>query len=143
MDGNDIFAVHAAVAEARRLALQTSSPVMIEAMTYRRGHHSTSDDSSRYRDADEVQRATDISDPLVRLDRFLKRIGWMDENAVASIEDEERVAVLRAMEGAEARPKPRLDTMFTDVYHKKPPSLVRQEEELRLYLQRLRAVGGQ
>lgn len=136
MDGNDVFAVHAAVAEARRLALQTSSPVMIEAMTYRRGHHSTSDDSSRYRDADEVQRATDVSDPLVRLDRFLRRMGWMDENAVASIEDEERVAVLRAMEGAEARPKPRIDTMFTDVYHEKPPSLIRQEEELRLHLQR-------
>jgi 2-oxoisovalerate dehydrogenase E1 component alpha subunit len=112
----------------RRPALQSSAPVMIEAMTYRRGHHSTSDDSSRYRDADEV------SDPLVRLDRFLKGAGWMDNNAAASIEDEERVAVLRAMEGAEARPKPRLDTMFTDVYHEKPPHLVRQEEELRWHL---------
>ena len=134
VDGNDLFAVHAAVADARRLALQSSAPVMIEAMTYRRGHHSTSDDSSRYRDADEVRRATDVSDPLVRLDRFLKGAGWMDDNAAASIEDEERVAVLRAMEGAEARPKPRLDTMFTDVYHEKPPHLVRQEEELRRHM---------
>jgi hypothetical protein len=73
-------------------------------------------------------------DPLVRLDRFLKGAGWMDDNAAASIEDEERVAVLRAMEGAEARPKPRLDTMFTDVYHEKPPHLVRQEGELRRHL---------
>ena len=67
---------------------------------------------------------------------FLKRIGWVDENVKASIEDKERVAVLRAMEGAKRQPKPRLDTMFTDVYHKKPPHLARQEEELLQHLKR-------
>eukprot|EP00571_Detonula_confervacea_P007388 CAMPEP_0172313068 /NCGR_PEP_ID=MMETSP1058-20130122/19278_1 /TAXON_ID=83371 /ORGANISM="Detonula confervacea, Strain CCMP 353" /LENGTH=473 /DNA_ID=CAMNT_0013026657 /DNA_START=379 /DNA_END=1800 /DNA_ORIENTATION=+ len=134
VDGNDIFAVHAAVAKARKLALETSTPVMIEAMTYRQGHHSTSDDSSRYRDTDEVQLATDVSDPLVRFDRFLKHFGWMDDNGVASIEDEERIAVIRAMKAAEVRPHPKLDTMFTDVYHEKPPHLVRQEEEMKRHL---------
>lgn len=134
IDGNDIFAVHAAVAKARKLALKTSAPVMIEAMTYRQGHHSTSDDSSRYRDTDEVETATHVSDPLVRFDRFLKNFGWMDESDVKSIEDEERIAVLRSMEAAEARPKPKLDTMFEDVYYEKPPSLVRQEEELKRHL---------
>ena len=39
---------------------------------------------------------------ILRMDRFLRQHGWMDDNAVASIEDEERVAVLRAMEGAES-----------------------------------------
>jgi len=136
VDGNDIFAVHAAVAEARKLALETSAPVMVEAMTYRQGHHSTSDDSSRYRDTDEVQTATDVSDPIVRFDRFLKHFGWMDDNAAASVEDEERIAVLRAMEGAETRPDPKLDTMFEDVYHEKPPHLIRQEEELKRHLKR-------
>ena len=136
VDGNDIFAVHAAVASARRLAVETSSPVMIEAMTYRQGHHSTSDDSSRYRDVGEVQEAADVSDPLLRFDRFLKRHGWADDDARASIEDEERVDVLRAMEAAENRPDPRLDTMFEDVYKEKPPHLVRQEEELRRHLRR-------
>ena len=136
VDGNDIFAVHAAVAKARKLALETSAPVMIEAMTYRQGHHSTSDDSSRYRDTGEVKRAEDVSDPLVRFDRFLKHFGWLDDNDIASIEDEERVAVLKAMEAAEARPDPKLDAMFEDVYHEKPPHLIRQEEELKLHLQR-------
>ena len=136
VDGNDIFAVHAAVKAAREYALETSSPVMIEAMTYRQGHHSTSDDSSRYRDTEEVQNATENSDPMVRLDRFLKQIRWMDEKDVASIEDEERVAVLRAMEAAEARPDPKLDTMFEDVYHEKPPHLIRQEEELRMHVRK-------
>ena len=136
IDGNDIFAVHAAVAQARKLSLKPSAQVMIEAMTYRQGHHSTSDDSSRYRDTDEVETATHVSDPLVRFDRFLKNFGWMDEDDVKSIEDEERIAVLRAMEAAEVRPKPKLDTMFEDVYHEKPPSLVRQEEELKRHLKR-------
>jgi 2-oxoglutarate dehydrogenase complex dehydrogenase (E1) component-like enzyme len=42
VDGNDVFAVHAAVREAREYALANSAPVLIEAMTYRLGHHSTS-----------------------------------------------------------------------------------------------------
>lgn len=136
VDGNDVFAVHAAVAEARKVALETSGPVMIEAMTYRQGHHSTSDDSSRYRNVDEVQAAQDVTDPIMRLDKFLRHCGWMDDNDVASIEDTERVAVLRAMEAAEARPRPKLDTMFTDVYCDKPPHLIRQEMELNDHLKR-------
>jgi 2-oxoisovalerate dehydrogenase E1 component alpha subunit len=39
VDGNDIFAVHAAVREARAYALERSAPVLIEAMSYRQGHH--------------------------------------------------------------------------------------------------------
>ena len=62
---------------------------------------------------------------------FFKHFGWLDDNDIASIEDEERVAVLHAMEAAEVRPDPKLDSMFTDVYHEKPPHLIRQEEELR------------
>lgn len=136
VDGNDVFAVHAAVAEARKVALKTSAPVMIEAMTYRQGHHSTSDDSSRYRDSEEVQKATVVSDPILRLDRFLENYGWMDDTAVATVEDEERVAVLHAMEVAEARRKPNIDTMFTDVYFTKPPHLIRQEKALKRHLKK-------
>jgi 2-oxoisovalerate dehydrogenase E1 component alpha subunit len=47
VDGGDARAVFNATREARRLALQYNAPVLIEAMSYRSGHHSTSDDSSR------------------------------------------------------------------------------------------------
>jgi len=40
--------------QARRIALEQSRPVFIEAMSYRRGHHSTSDDSTRYRSLSEI-----------------------------------------------------------------------------------------
>lgn len=49
VDGNDIFAVYEATRKARDYIIEHSKPVLIEAMTYRVGHHSTSDDSTRYR----------------------------------------------------------------------------------------------
>lgn len=49
MDGNDLLAVYNATAAARKMALEENKPVLIEAMTYRLGHHSTSDDSTAYR----------------------------------------------------------------------------------------------
>jgi 2-oxoisovalerate dehydrogenase E1 component alpha subunit len=55
VDGNDLLAVHDATALARERALKDNTPVVIEAMTYRGGHHSTSDDSTRYRGAEEIQ----------------------------------------------------------------------------------------
>lgn len=55
VDGNDALAVYAATAEARRLCLSQNKPVVMEAMTYRLGHHSTSDDWSRYRSPNEVR----------------------------------------------------------------------------------------
>lgn len=54
VDGNDALAMYTATAEARKLCLSLNKPVLMEAMTYRIGHHSTSDDSSRYRSPDEV-----------------------------------------------------------------------------------------
>ena len=49
VDGNDVLAVYNATKEAKRLCVEEKRPVLIEAMTYRIGHHSTSDDSSAYR----------------------------------------------------------------------------------------------
>lgn len=55
VDGNDALAVHAAVCEARKRAVEGKKGVLVEAMTYRVGHHSTSDDSSMYRAIEEVK----------------------------------------------------------------------------------------
>ena len=50
VDGNDVFAVHDCVTQARNYILEKSKPVLLEMMTYRVGHHSTSDDSTVYRE---------------------------------------------------------------------------------------------
>lgn len=55
VDGNDALAMYQATSEARKLCLSENKPVLMEAMTYRVGHHSTSDDWSRYRNPVEVR----------------------------------------------------------------------------------------
>ncbi|CAB9528205.1 oxoisovalerate dehydrogenase subunit alpha, mitochondrial [Seminavis robusta] len=136
VDGNDIFAVHAAVREARAYALEHSAPVLIEAMTYRLGHHSTSDDSSSYRDKDEVSSCEHRFDPLGRFDNFLKEQGWMDDAALSALRDDEKRAVLKAMNDAEQRPPPPFKELFSDVYKEIPPHLKRQQAQLETHMKK-------
>lgn len=131
VDGNDIFAVHAAVRAAKIYALKHNAPVLIEGMTYRLGHHSTSDDSTRYRSVDEVEEFADKLDPLVRLNLFLQHHELITGDEIDKIKDEERLAVLDAIKLAEKRPKPSIDSMFTDVYKEVPLHLKKQLEELK------------
>jgi 2-oxoisovalerate dehydrogenase E1 component alpha subunit len=134
VDGNDIFAVHAAVREARKYALDNNAPVLIEAMTYRLGHHSTSDDSTRYRSSDEVEDFSDQMDPLHRFHKFLMRHGQLTEEELTVMKNEERVAVLNAIKQAENRPPPSIESMFEDVYKEIPSHLVEQMKELKEHL---------
>ena len=136
VDGNDVFAVNAAVKAAREYAIQNSVPVFIEAITYRQGHHSTSDDASQYRDVDEVSKCRDQFDPLLRLNSFLQKHNWLEENEASRMENEERRNVVAAMELAERRPKPKLNTMFEDVYHQMPTHLKIQEKSLNEHIQK-------
>ena len=134
VDGNDIWAVREVTRRARRMALETDAdnsggdtsagrgrgrgkPILIEAMSYRVSHHSTSDDSFAYRARVEVEEWRRRDNPITRLRKYLERRGiWDDEHdreARASI----RAAVLAAFGAAEkADTKPALREMFTDVY---------------------------
>lgn len=136
VDGNDVLAAHAAVREARKYALKHSAPVLIEAMTYRGGHHSTSDDSLRYRSANEVQTFQDRGDPLNRLEKFLERHGQMTSDDFAAIRNQEKAAVIDAMKGAERKPTPALEDLFNDVYSELPESLKGQQRLLYEHLQK-------
>jgi 2-oxoisovalerate dehydrogenase E1 component alpha subunit len=136
VDGNDIFAVHAAVREAKKYALENHAPVLIESMTYRQGHHSSSDDSSSYRDTAAVHECAQNNDPIDRLESFLKDHHLMSDEQSAAIRNQERSNVLRAMEQAERRPKPPMECLFTDVYKEMPPALVRQQQQLEEHMQK-------
>ena len=79
VDGNDVLAVYNATKAAREIAASENKPVLIEAMTYRIGHHSTSDDSSAYRSVDEVTLETSFESTfyfvhVVRFDIGTRRI---------------------------------------------------------------------
>lgn len=130
VDGNDLFAVREVVMEARKLALEKNAPVLIEAMTYRRGHHSTSDDSTRYREASEIKYWQDNFDPMARWRAYMESKGWWSEEQEKILRETERSAVVQAMEIAEKKPTPPIDQMFEDVYEIKPKHIMKQEQEL-------------
>jgi 2-oxoisovalerate dehydrogenase E1 component alpha subunit len=134
IDGNDIFAVNSAVREARKYALENNAPVLIEAMSYRQGHHSTSDDSLRYRSAEEVKHFADTSDPLVRFLAFLQRHDLLSDSEYTTMKDHEKMAVIDAMRNAERLPKPPLEDLFEDVYYEVPESLKEQQRQLHAHL---------
>lgn len=136
VDGNDVFAVHEAVREAREYALKKNEPVLIEAMTYRQDHHSTSDDSLCYRSAKEVQSFADRGDPLARFQKFMERNDQLTSDDFAAIEKREKLAVIEAMREAERKPKPSLEDLFEDVYHQMPNSLKEQKQQLDKHIQK-------
>jgi len=72
VDGNDLLAVKVATEAARALAIEKSRPVLIEAMSYRRGHHSTSDDSTRYRSVAEIKFWQENMDPVKRFRNYIE-----------------------------------------------------------------------
>ena len=89
---------------------------MIEAMSYRVSHHSTSDDSFAYRAKVEVEDWKRRDNPITRLRKWMENKGiWNDEK-----ERESRIAirkeVLKAFAAAEKEKKPALRAMFEDVY---------------------------
>jgi 2-oxoisovalerate dehydrogenase E1 component alpha subunit len=78
VDGNDLFAVHAVVAEAVSRARAGEGPTLVEAMTYRIGAHTTADDPTRYRTREEED-VWGARDPLVRTERWLRDQGTTDD----------------------------------------------------------------
>ncbi len=129
VDGNDLFAVRQVVAEAAELARTTGMSTLVEAVTFRRGVHTTADDPSVYRTKAEEQ-AWERRDPIDRVRRWLEtQRAWTDEDQKAL---EERVAeeIRQALEEAEAfRAKADPLVMFDHVFGFEAPYLTRQREE--------------
>ncbi|KAM9590792.1 2-oxoisovalerate dehydrogenase subunit alpha, mitochondrial-like isoform 2-T2 [Morphnus guianensis] len=135
VDGNDVFAVYNATKEARRRAVAENQPFLIEAMTYRIGHHSTSDDSSAYRSVDEVNYWDKQDHPISRLRHYMLNQGWWDEEEEKGWRKSSRKMVMEAFEQAERKLKPNPQLLFSDVYREMPPHLRRQRAALERHLQ--------
>lgn len=136
MDGNDIFAVHEVMKEARRLALSDGGrPVLVEAMSYRVSHHSTSDDSFAYRARVEVEDWKRRDNPIVRLRKWMENEGLWNEDLEQETRDALRKTVLKEFGDAEREKKPRLREAFTDVYENLTEEAEEQIKELRRILE--------
>lgn len=135
VDGNDFLAVYAASLWAAERARKNLGPTLIEWVTYRAGAHSTSDDPSKYRPADDFSRFP-LGDPIARLKQHLIAIkAWSDEEH-ERVQKELEGEVGAAMKEAELHGSladgrvPSAATMFEDVYKDMPEHLRRQRQQL-------------
>ena len=129
VDGNDILAVYAASIKARNLAIQESSPVIIETMSYRLGAHSTSDDPSSYRTTEEEELWRQ-KDPIDRMKKWLLGKGWWSDQQDYQIKDSYKKEILNALKSQEKRQSPSLDQLVSDVYQSAPKYLQEQYSDL-------------
>ncbi|KAL0491333.1 2-oxoisovalerate dehydrogenase E1 component subunit alpha [Acrasis kona] len=128
VDGNDPFAVYMAVREARKMSTEKHVPVLIEAMTYRGGHHSTSDDASRYRTTNELTYWREQMNPIFRLKKFLTNEKLWNEENENQVRDDTRKKVLSLLTSVEKAEKTHLDELVTDVYDQVPETLKEQKK---------------
>ncbi|XP_020246298.1 2-oxoisovalerate dehydrogenase subunit alpha 2, mitochondrial isoform X1 [Asparagus officinalis] len=131
VDGNDALAVYSAVHAAREMAIREHRPILIEALTYRAGHHSTSDDSTRYRTIDEIEHWRTARDPVSRYRKWVEGNGWWNDDADSELRNNVRKEMLQCIQVAERSQKPPLCELFTDVYDTITSNLQEQEKLLR------------
>ena len=134
-DGNDFLAVLSVSRWAAERARRGFGPTLIEWITYRAGAHSTADDPSKYRPADDWARFP-LGDPIARLQKHLVAIGaWSDDEHVR-VQKEVQDEVVAAQKTAESYGTLAsghvhdASTMFDDVYEAMPAHLKRQREQL-------------
>jgi len=129
VDGNDLLAMFRATSEAVARARDGRGPTLIEALTYRLGPHTTSDDPSRYRDSDEVE-AWRAKDPLDRIRRYLSAEGAWDEEWETHIAAEAHDEIDRAVAEAEALPPLAPGEIFESMFAEMTPELAEQQRWL-------------
>ncbi len=128
VDGNDLLAVYAATKAAVDKARAGGGPTMIEALTYRMGPHSSSDDPTRYRSKQEVEEAQQ-RDPIERVRRYLEVKGlWTkpEDDALRTGLDDLLSDTIKEVERA---PPPPVESLFEDVFAEMTPALREQMEQ--------------
>jgi pyruvate dehydrogenase E1 component alpha subunit len=133
VDGNDVLALASVTAEAVARARAGEGPTLIEARTYRRGAHSSSDDPSVYRDPGEPKE-WEPHDPVGRFRRYLvsKKL-WSDEDD-ARFRRETEAQFTALLAEVEHLPPPAHNTMFEDVFADQPWNLREQQAFLQAEL---------
>jgi 2-oxoisovalerate dehydrogenase E1 component alpha subunit len=119
VDGNDPFAVYAAVRQARERAVRGDGPILLELQTYRLRPHTSDDDDRAYRDRDEVA-AMEARDPLHRTRAYLRGRGLLSEADEEAMRAAIVAAVTEAAARAEAAPNPDPATMHDHLYAAPP-----------------------
>jgi pyruvate dehydrogenase E1 component alpha subunit len=133
IDGNDVLASLAVTRALLDRARDGSGPAFIEAVTYRRGPHTTSDDPTRYRDESELQHWETL-DPLDRLRRHMSKIGALDDSFVVDVDAEADELGARLREAIRGMEDPDPLRMFDHVYAEPHPQVTADRAAMSAYL---------
>ncbi|KAK2196436.1 bifunctional thiamine diphosphate-binding fold/Dehydrogenase [Babesia duncani] len=136
VDGNDLFASYIATKHAREHCIKHSTPIVIEFMTYRLGHHSTSDESSQYRGAGETEAwSASGANGIKRVFNYLQSKGLWNEEMDVELRKEAKSYMLKKIKEHEKIPALEIvPGVFDDVYDKEPLLLKEQRQSLSEHL---------
>jgi 2-oxoisovalerate dehydrogenase E1 component alpha subunit len=141
VDGNDVLAVHAVTTEALERARSGNGPTLIEAYTYRMGAHTTSDDPTKYRLADELEHWR-LKDPVERVRAYLSRTGAADDAFFAAVEADASDLAADLRRRCLSLPEPSLVDLFDRVYAEQTAHLTEQQAAYATYLESFEEVGS-
>ena len=133
VDGNDVLASLAVSRWALDECRHGNGPVLVEAFTYRMDAHTSSDDPTRYRLADELE-AWKLKDPIERLRVHLVREQLADQDFFDGVQAESDELAARFREFCFAMPEPDPERIFSEVYAQPSPELDAQREGYLNYL---------
>ncbi|MBT2520592.1 pyruvate dehydrogenase (acetyl-transferring) E1 component subunit alpha [Arthrobacter sp. ISL-28] len=133
VDGNDVLAVMAATRVALDRARRGGGPTFIEAVTYRMGPHTTADDPTRYRDANELEDWA-AKDPIRRVKALLDRKGLLTEKLEAAVQQKADAVAREMRSGCINMPDPEPLDVFKHVYSTPNSWLDRQQDHYARYL---------
>lgn len=118
VDGNDALAMHAVMAEALAHARKGLGPMVIEALSYRMGDHTTADDATRYRAKEEVEKHR-AEDPIERLQKYLLSTQVInpetDKAMLATIDAEVQAATERYLNTPHRTPESMFDCLYAEL----------------------------
>lgn len=140
VDGNDVLAMYVASKEALKRAYDGKGPTLIEAVTYRLGPHTTSDDPSIYRSDEEVEEWKK-KDPIDRFRKYLTNKKLWNKDKQEKMEKEQKKFVADTFKEVEKSEAPTLDEVFDHTYGELPYDLKRQKEAIRKYYEQTESEG--
>ncbi|MFE7416074.1 pyruvate dehydrogenase (acetyl-transferring) E1 component subunit alpha [Rhodococcus sp. NPDC057529] len=133
VDGNDVLAVLAATRAALANAREGNGPSLIEAVTYRMGPHTTSDDPTRYRNS-ALDEEWKRKDPLDRVRKLLEREGLVDDEFLARIREQADITAAALRKGCLETVEPGPMSLFDHVYSQPHPLIEDEREQYATYL---------
>src|SRR5919108_589988 len=129
LDGNDLIAVRDAVGRAVERARNGGGPTLLEALTYRLSDHTTADDATRYRSAEELKEQWK-QEPILRLRTWLHAKGAWSPAQEQALAKEAQAHVQKMVQAYLDTPPPGPEQMFEHLYARLPRAYAWQAAEL-------------